>query len=841
MRKDSKHESGDIPVEDDLSRSFMTSDFVIILLQFSLIWLAVYFFEIEAGLGLKKVLLLALGGFVIHDLLKARLRLPFFVSLSMVGLFVTLGFYGGLTTIVLSLLLLAICHLPIPYKIRIGILLSAVLVIGLIHAGVIDFIRLRFDVVVVLASLMMFRLMLYVYELQYEKEPTSIWTRLGYFFLLPNIIFPIFPIVDYKTFKRKYFDGLAIEIYARGTNLMLLGLSHLLLYRLIYAYFLPDANEVDDAWSLTTYIVFSYTLILRLSGIFHFVIGLLCMFGFNLPKIFDNYFLSNGFGDYWRRINIYWKDFVVKLFFYPLYFRWRKSGVVFATIAATIVVFIINSLLHSYQWFWITGGLSLKPTDLVFWLSFGVLVAGSAYWQTRQKKVLKNGFRSSLIEVAKIMMTFSVIAILWSIWINPDMRTWWQIVSGGLSGSFDQVFLLGGTLLLILFAGGVIHFAITRKDLHKHLTWSNQYNLPVLAVLCLIGSPWGKTQLESYTQQDLGLVLRGEVKSTDAQKHFNGYYDELLEANVFTSPISTATTKSEAKATKLRQTDLLEQTNNLLLKRFKKGRSDTYKGAPFHVNSLGLRDREYDSIPSANTTRIALLGGSLELGGGVMENETFENIVEDSLNKSHSESERRYEILNYAMDGQSLIQHVYQLENQVVLHRPDHLILTMHSKDWMRMCVNLYKAIQMGVDLNYGFIDSLVTSNGIDTNMLSNEMYRIIEGRKDDVFMWAYKRMVTVCREYNIQPIWVYLPAVRIFKRKRSMEFMKSDYDYQYTMAKEAGFACIDLSDVYKDKDIAKLKLAAGDGHLSKEGHRVVAGQLYEKLKSPLNLINESN
>jgi hypothetical protein len=45
-----------------------------------------------------------------------------------------------------------------------------------------------------------FRLIIYMYDRKHSTGPTGVWQTLGYFFLLPNVCFPLFPVVDYKKF-----------------------------------------------------------------------------------------------------------------------------------------------------------------------------------------------------------------------------------------------------------------------------------------------------------------------------------------------------------------------------------------------------------------------------------------------------------------------------------------------------------------------------------------------------------------------------------------------------------------------------------------------------------------
>jgi glycosyltransferase involved in cell wall biosynthesis len=54
----------------------------------------------------------------------------------------------------------------------------------------------------VLATMFMFRMLIYLYELKHAKKPESLLDTLCYFFLLPNYCFLHFPVVDYRTLQR---------------------------------------------------------------------------------------------------------------------------------------------------------------------------------------------------------------------------------------------------------------------------------------------------------------------------------------------------------------------------------------------------------------------------------------------------------------------------------------------------------------------------------------------------------------------------------------------------------------------------------------------------------------
>ena len=59
----------------------------------------------------------------------------------------------------------------------------------------------------ILGSMFMFRMMVYLHDMRTGIAPFGPWRALAYFFMLPNPFFPLFPLVDYKTFNRAYYNA----------------------------------------------------------------------------------------------------------------------------------------------------------------------------------------------------------------------------------------------------------------------------------------------------------------------------------------------------------------------------------------------------------------------------------------------------------------------------------------------------------------------------------------------------------------------------------------------------------------------------------------------------------
>ena len=113
---------------------------------------------------------------------------------------------AGVLAVSAVLIALAAAPVAIPWRVR-AVLIAAVAVgLALLRptagygadassAGIIP----------IIATMFMFRMVIYLYELKHARAPEPLVDTLAYFFLLPNYCFLHFPVVDYRTLQRGYF------------------------------------------------------------------------------------------------------------------------------------------------------------------------------------------------------------------------------------------------------------------------------------------------------------------------------------------------------------------------------------------------------------------------------------------------------------------------------------------------------------------------------------------------------------------------------------------------------------------------------------------------------------
>jgi alginate O-acetyltransferase complex protein AlgI len=328
-----------------------------------------------------------------------------------------------------GLLFFLILRSPVSYRLRV-LLLTAIFAI-LAYGCATRCFPIPTAFYPVFGAIFMFRLIGYVYDCAHAKVRPRLLPFLSYFFLLPNFYFLLFPVIDFPTMRRTYYQRDIHEIAQQGIHWIARGAIQLMLYRLVLYFndpYLPD--RVVSFHALVATMVLTFLLYLNVSGTFHLIIGLLHLFGYDLPETHRRYYLATSFLDFWRRINIYWKDFMVKVVYFPVYFKLRRKGEARAQVIATVAVFLVTWALHSYQLFWLQGTFNLTWPDTIFWGGIGILVVANTLYDLRHPRRRSDpSWTGRAVHAAKVLGTFAVITTLWSLWSSPTLTSWIYLVT----------------------------------------------------------------------------------------------------------------------------------------------------------------------------------------------------------------------------------------------------------------------------------------------------------------------------------------------------------------------------------------------------------------------------
>ncbi len=808
--------------------------FFAIAAQLALLVLVMHAYQIENRAFFHNILLLALLGFFIHHFLPAGWRLPFFLLLSVGGISGVLGAVNAAWLIGAGLVLVAVCHLPVRFGVRVALLLAVACAMAAMRA---DWLRTPFPSVLwpVLGSMFMFRLIVFLYDLKHQKDRAPWPQTLSYFFLLPNVVFPLFPVVDYKTFRRTYYDAPWPDIYQRGIHWMFRGLTHLLLYRLLNYYVMLSPEEVASAGDLLRFLVANFLLYLRVSGQFHLIIGLLHLFGFHLPETNHLYCFSSSFTDFWRRINIYWKDFMMKVFYYPAYFALQKRGATLALMVATVWVFVATWLLHAYQWFWLRGTFLLSATDVLFWTILGALMVGNTLLEAkfgRKRTLVKASLTAKdfALRGLRTAGTFASIVTLWSLWTSSSIADWLALfsfsgattpVASGLTPSSASLWCLVAAMALASDSGP------SARRLER---WTRSLRSPLAVSLLLLalyvaGSPLAYTRLHGFPQ-DLMATLRAPRDSQrETALRRRGYY-EGLHAGAGGRLFQDLLTRRPDGWTSLIQTEAARFTGDYMGQEHVPNTSIIFRGARYSINRWGMRDKDYELTPPPSTYRVAVLGASQVVGQGVADNESFEALLEERFNRERGEHHSlNYELLNFAYGGYSPIQQVLVLENKALRFAPNALLYFGGSVD-PEWSVNFLGAkFADEIEPPYEFLRTLMRRAQVELGGPKVAIQQRLTPFSREIVAWAYAHIVSVCREQNILPIYIQIP------NEPGVEESSEDLRALRRIAAEAGFLVVDATGTFDGMDPKALQVAEWDRHPNRRGHQLLAEAIYEALR----------
>jgi D-alanyl-lipoteichoic acid acyltransferase DltB (MBOAT superfamily) len=817
---------------------------LLVLAQLAALALVVRAFALESA-AFGRVFTLAVAGYGLQIVTPARLRLPLFAVLSAIAAGLVLGWAQAAWLFAIGLGLIGLCHLPVPFGARIAAVVVAGAALALFRGGVWT---PPWSSIIwpIFGAMFMFRLIVYLYDLRNRAAPTGFWRSVAYFFMLPTVCFPLFPVVDYKTLWRTWTTGEpSTRVHQTGADWILRGLVQLLLYRLVYHSLSVDVASIENASQALLYLVRPYLLYLRISGSFHLVIGIMHLYGFDLPRTSHNYFLASSFTDYWRRINIYWKDFLQKIFFNPVVFRLgRRMNATAALVAATLVAFFATWALHSYQWFWIRRAFPVVWQDIVFWSIMGLAVLGNMLVEARrgrQRRLTRpeRSVRAELGLALRTIATFTVICLSWAMWSAPSLPELSQVLSYLLHPRpVDLAWLAAGVLGL-----GLAAIVYERREQHAlaaarapggaspgigigplRLSWTAlRVGASAAALLVLVYA----SLLLVYPPRVADVVdqLKNPLRLShgDAAMMDKGYYEELTDVSRFNPELAGVYARKPPDWDRCWAFHHIDSFPNFVML---PSRRVAYMGAMMSTNRWAMRDRDYALEKPAGTYRIALLGDSHGMGGGVPDERTFENVAEDRLNAQGGG--RRYEILNFSRAGYGPAARLWLLERSVWPFRPDAVIVTgVDDLKWIS------REVVGGAAGRYAppfeAMAAAASQAGIDPSTPDQVAEARMRPYREQVLSSIYRGVVEQCRAHGALPIAVFIPQPRIEGPEAMVEIRR-----QIELARQAGLRTIDLLDTYHGAELESLWVATWDRHPNARGHAMLAERLSRALQHEL-------
>jgi lysophospholipase L1-like esterase len=245
---------------------------------------------------------------------------------------------------------------------------------------------------------------------------------------------------------------------------------------------------------------------------------------------------------------------------------------------------------------------------------------------------------------------------------------------------------------------------------------------------------------------------------------------------------------------------------------------------PIETNSYGFFD--YNHLPEGplNTRRIAIFGDSVARGWGIPMGSRFTSLFDTQL--ENAMPQQHFETLNFAASGYVLTQTFDVVLEKAPKFRPDVYILALTgltaSPDWGRHIAQLMRA---GDGLKYDFLQAIAAQADIrkqDSPELS--AWKLGPYREAILRQMLLKMKEHLAR--NSRQLLVVLVPTPESERMTELRFRPLRACLEGT-----NIPVIDLTDTFNGKDLEALRLSWYDGHPNISGHRMIAENLYNKLR----------
>lgn len=791
--------------------------FVLFVLRLALVGFLLTLYNIESGTGLNLLVPFIAGGALLHFFLPLRFRPLLFTLVCIVCIVFAIGWISGGLLCAAILFMLGIAHLKINYTLRVLLLLGITAGLTLLRLQIVHAPRLII-ITPLIGSMLMFRFILYMHELKHEKNAPSWTERLSYFFNPVNIGLPLFPVLDYKTWLRARTPEAFAPVYDTAFRRIIFGLACLLLYRLLYLRVTP-ITEIQTAGDLLGFTLLGYTLVLRMIGMLWIAIGLIGIYGYELPPVFDQVFLAERVSEIWRRINIYWRDFVTKVFYYPAYFRLRKKTK-HAVLLSTLFAFVATWFLHNWQWFWLRGDFHFSWNDLAYWLILGTLIAVAISREADQpaRKKTAGSLRESFFTLLRITKMYLLMSVLWTLWNSISIGDWLFLLG---KITHDPLSLRWYVIGIVLFIGigTLVHRLLTHPQFGKSFAViRNPFlvfcaGVALLALALLPAMYPGSTQLATRIHE----LTHPQLNQQDRENAEQGYYENLVDAGTGTPWEQSIRTRGRGQ-----WFSGSEQAAPDIRKRTLKPNFSVREGnKTFTTNRWGMRSPECDTVKKENVYRIAFIGSSYEMGSGVSDEEVFARVFEKMLNDSLQKTGKpvRVEVLNFSVGGYSWPQYVWLCEHEVFKFHPDHIFVFSHSEEKQRVNGVIARLIQNGLDLEYEELKLIKNKAGAKQSMSRSSIQNLLYPYDYQLLDFGYSRVKKAADAHHVPATWVYVPAL-------NRPAPAGEYEYLQQLAAKNRFERISLVGAYAGYDEAALQLTPADHHPDARGHYLLGKKL---------------
>jgi len=260
---------------------------------------------------------------------------------------------------------------------------------------------------------------------------------------------------------------------------------------------------------------------------------------------------------------------------------------------------------------------------------------------------------------------------------------------------------------------------------------------------------------------------------------------------------------------------------------FKPGIGSYFKLAGFKTNSQGLRDKEYSLEKTANTFRVAVIGGSFTVPAGVEIDQAFHSILENRLNQEFPDL--NYEFINFAVSGYRINNKIATLKQKALEYKPDLILFVLDGSQFTEDDEKEFKPKSEKNHFFQSFTYKLISKTKIFKNDRKHQKFLDDHLGRLSEFDNVLQELNQISENYNVPICIVVL-----------------DHDYSHYELSGEIKKLVEKNNLYysntipafKDTDLRDLTIYKIDIHPNAEANRIFTDAIYNDLRTQ-SLLNK--
>ena len=352
---------------------------------------------------------------------------------------------------------------------------------------------------------------------------------------------------------------------------------------------------------------------------------------------------------------------------------------------------------------------------------------------------------------------------------------------------------------------------------------------PALLLMAVVG--WYAADGSNRPLVDV--LSKSRTSSAELDEMTAGYYEDLLDQskrsisanNLITGAWATDWTHWEFKdlySHDRRRDDFLyyEMVPNL---------DWMQDGGRFFTNRFGMADQDYDVEKPEATRRLALIGDSFARGVGAPTGQAFEGLLEEALNARFTDDVlRRYEILNFGVDGYRSTQFVEVVLTKAAAFDPDVYVVALTdlsvTRKWSDHVAQL---VHDGIDLKYPFLVELAEEARLRADDDPRTLTAKLAPYRLDVLRWSLMTIKDHASSRNADLLVLLVPSVI------ETDVMLERFAGTLGVVEELGLPVVDVLDTFQAiEDLNAYRISPRNVHPNVPGHRLLFERLLDGLRS---------